>query len=408
MPSGFFHSSTLRTSKAPESTLPKCGACALFKKCNTPKMPVSGEGRLGILVVGESAEVADDDEGTHFEGEHGDIVRDVFADYDVDLDRDCWMTYSVICRPSNAKPSPEQIEYCRPNLMNTIRELNPTVIILLGSASVQSLMGQIWGSNVGPIQRWVGWTIPYQNWNTWICPVYSPYFVKRSEDMKRPDRVPRLFFKKHIKKAIQLADSRPWDEVPDYSKAIDLIFDQDEACRLIDKLIDMKPGLVAFDYEANMLKPDSPDFKLYSCSICFNGKKTIAFPWSKKVAKSMRRLLRSKHGMIASNLKYEDRVTRACLDTRVRNWHWDTMIAAHAIHNIPGTKSVKFQAFVLLGFPPYNEHIEPLLRTDSKCGYDINQIEEISAQDLLIYNGVDSLVEYLVYEKQKEIFNASK
>ena len=65
--------------------------------------------------------------------------------------------------------------------------------------------------------------------------------------------------------------------------------------------------------------------------------------------------------------------------------------------------SIKFQAFIQLGCAPYDNHIKPFLI--SAAGETLNRIDEAPFQELLVYNGVDSLVEYKVAIKQMEKFS---
>ena len=104
---------------------------------------------------------------------------------------------------------------------------------------------------------------------------------------------------------------------------------------------------------------------------------------------------------IASNLKFEERWTRAKLGHGVVGWHWDTMLAAHLIDNRPHITSIKFQAFVLLGVADYSSHVEEFLKPIGDSDY--NRVEEMNEEDLLLYNGLDSLLEFKVMKKQKEI-----
>ena len=101
-------------------------------------------------------------------------------------------------------------------------------------------------------------------------------------------------------------------------------------------------------------------------------------------------------------MKFEDRWTRTHLGHSVKNWKWDTMLAAHWMDNRRGITSVKFQAFVHLGISPWNPHIEKFLKSDSTR--EPNQItQEIEIRDLLIYNGLDSLIEFHVAIKQMQL-----
>lgn len=388
---GFF-TELQSASKPPQARLPQCGACGLYKTCESPKMPVSGNGKRKILIVGEAPGRNEDEKGKQFVGQSGRLLRETLDELGVDMREDCWLTNALICRPpGNRTPTDKEIRYCRPNLMKAIRELDPTTIILLGKAAVGSLIGSIWREDIGGMMRWAGWNIPCQKPNVWICPTFHPSYVLREEK----NRVVKLFFKQHLKEAIKLK-YKPWDVVPNYRKQVEVIMDPAEAAEMIREFT-KAGGDVAFDYETNMLKPDSDEAEIVTCSICWLGKHTIAYPWhGDAVVATSEMLLSKKVRKIASNKKFEERWTKAKLIHGVRNWKHDTMLGAHVLDNRRKITSIKFQSFVLLGQESYDDHIKPYLKSKNKNCNSPNRIKEVSIRELLIYNGLDSLLEYLV------------
>ncbi len=398
---GFFPASEGH-SKAPAASVPYCGACGLYKKCNSPKMEPSGNGDQKILIIGEAPSLSDDEAGRHFTGAGGRKLRTALRKCGVDIESDCISTYALICKPSLQKqpPSPEQLEFCRPNLVKTIETHKPSMIIPLGGPAVQALLKHFWKSEVGSIHRWVGFQVPMQRLNAWVCPTFDPGQVVREE--KQNNSVMPLMFDTHIERACRLSGKRPWDVVPNYKEQVEVIHEPLKAAKVIRGMI-KRGGLCAFDYETNMLKPDGEDAEIVSCSICWRGKRTIAYPWVGPAVQATSEFLKSPIPKIASNLKFEDRWTRAKLKHGVRNWKWDTMIAAHIVDNRPEICSIKFQSFAYLGAASWNEHIEKHFRSG---GTRVpNSIHEISMDDLLLYNGLDSLLEYLVAIKQMEFLN---
>lgn len=392
---GFFSELQI-ASKAPQARLPACGACGLFKQCQSPKMPIDGEGRKKILIVGEAPGKNEDQEGQPFVGKSGRLLRDTLDDLGVNMRKDCWITNALICRPpGNRTPTDKEIGYCRPNINLAIDDLKPNVIITLGKAAVTSVIEPLWKENVGGMIRWAGWNIPCQRPNTWICPTFHPSYVLREDR----NRAVKLLFEQHLKRAITHKD-KPWKEVPDYRKEVEIIMDPDEAAKIIRKFT-KKGGNVAFDYETNMLKPDSDDAQIITCSVCWEGKRTIAYPWHGKAIAATSDMLRSENvAKIASNAKFEERWTKAILKHGVKNWRWDTMLAAHVLDNRRTITSIKFQAFVLLGQEKYDNHIAPYLRSTTKSCNSPNRIKEVNLRELLMYNGLDSLLEYKVAMKQ--------
>jgi len=364
-------------------------------------MPVTGKGHKKILIVAEAPGEEEDKKGIQLIGKSGQLLRRHLKKMNVDLDKDCWKTNAVICyKKNNPTPSDEIIEACRPNLMKTIKQCQPNVIILLGKIAIKSLISVLWKEDDGILSKWTDYEIPCHNPNTWIICTYHPAYL-----LRKNDRVLNRFFEKHLKTAVRKSKSKPWKEVPNYRDQVDIIMNPSQASQILLEMMS-KGGPIAFDYETNCLKPEGEGTKIISCSVCWRGNKTIAFPWEGEAIHAMDQILKSSMPKIASNMKFEDRWTRAKMGHPVKNWLWDTMIAAHVLDNSPKITSIKFQSFVLLGAESYDEHISPLLQSTKNS--KLNRIDEIDLKDLLIYNALDSLLEYKVAMKQMKQFKNRK
>jgi uracil-DNA glycosylase family 4 len=373
-------------------------------------MVPSGRGKRRVLIVGEAPGKEEDRKGKPFVGPSGQQLRNALDEIDIDLERDCWITNALICHPPNNKiDDVRKIDYCRPNLISTIKRLQPEKIILLGNSANTSLLTWLWKEDPDTISKWAGWRIPEQTLNAWICPTWHPRYVYSSDygtsGKVNPVRI--MIWKHHLAQAFELK-GRPWKEVPDYEAQVKQVFDTDKAASIIRYFI-KEGGLAAFDYETNRLKPDNPNAKIICASICWRGEHTIAFPWQGKVIAAMRDFLHSPTvEKVAANLKFEDRWTRAVFGKPVKNWKWCTMTAAHVIDNRPGITGLKFQAFVMLGAQSYDDHIKPLLHSKSK-EVKVNQIlSEINIDQLLLYCGLDSLLEYHLALKQMEYLKCDR
>ena len=374
---------------------PRCGACGLSTKCKSPRMPVTGEGDRRILIVAEAPGENEDLQGVQLIGRAGQKLRKVLRSMRIDLDRDCWKTNAVICR-SVGTPTKEQILACRPNLLKTIRELKPETIILMGGVAVSSLIGWLWKEEVGEVSRWVGWKIPCQKLNSWLCPTFHPAYVARTETDKRLGPVVDIWFREHLKEALKLK-GRPWKDLPEYVKSVRVVWKAEDVPRIVRDLVrDDLP--TAFDFETNMLKPDGMKADIVTCALS-NGGRTIAYPMHGPAIPATREFLRSPLPKIASNLKFEDRWCRAILKTAVRNWWHDTMLCAHVLDNRRGITGLKFQAFVLLGQESYDESVSPYLKSpDSNVP---NQIRKADMGEVLRYNGMDALLTVEVAKRQR-------
>lgn len=396
MSRGFFQGTSLHPSRNPLPIVAQCGACGLHKGCLSPKMPVYGHGKRGILLVGEAPGENEDKQGRPFVGKAGSLLVEVLEGIDPDfsIDRDCWRTNAIICRPpSNRAPTDKEVTYCQPNVIKALKQLRPDIVIPLGGSAVRSVIGHLWKDSPGSISRWVGFQIPSRRLNAWVCPTFHPSFVLREAHNVGL----RLWFERHLELALAL-DGPPYEEVPRLP-TIRKIYDSREASRLIDKAIELA-GLTAFDLETNMLKPDSDQAQIVSCAICWRGEKTFAFPWDNYIAAAMRYFVQSDVPKIIANAKFEDRWIRSILGVPINNIFWDTMQAAHVLDNREGISSVKFQSFVRLGIEDYDRQIHPYL--ESKGTNLPNRIYDVPMEDLLQYNGLDAYYEYQIAYQQMQ------
>lgn len=355
-------------------------------------MPVFGRGAKGVMIIGEAPSKDDDEAGKPFRGESGEYLRSTLAKIGVDLERDAWSTNALICHPSDSKEmDAKRVSYCRPNVLNAIKDHQPKVIITLGRMPLQSVLEGQW-RDIGVMDRWTGWKIPLCSF--WLCPTFHPSFLRRMRNSLMEEQ-----FSDHLQAAFDIDDEPPVRI--DYEKEVEVLYDEDavwEAAKEIDRNSDW----IAVDYETNCLKPDYLKAQIFSCAIS-SDQRTISYLWRGRSIKATQHLLRSKRTRkIASNLKFEERWTRKVFGHGVRNWGWDTMLATHCLDNRQGICSLKFQAMVRLGVPVYNEHIAPYL---SSTGH-YNRIKEVDTRQLLLYGGADALFERKLAALQREDFGA--
>lgn len=394
MNKGFFSKAEITKQQTPRT--PRCGLCGLYKHCLSPKMKATGKNKKNILVVAEAPGAEEDRNNIQLIGKAGQRLRKTLRKLGIDLDRDCVKTNAVICRrEENKTPSDEMIECCRPNLLKTIEKYNPNLIILLGAVAIKSLLPVIWQEKIGTISRWGGYVIPCHKPNAWIAATYHPSYIIRKQDL-----VLDKMFEKHLRLALK-HKKKPWTVPPSFKEQIEVILAPSQAAHIL-RGMRKKGGTVAFDYEANCLKPEGEGTEIICCSVCHKGKRTIAYPWVGEAIEETDKLLKSSMPKVAANLKFEDRWTRVKLGHPVKNWLWDTMIAAHVLDYRPSITGLKFQAFVQLGVQSYDKHIKPYLKSVGQSRF--NRIKELDLKELMLYNGLDSLLTYKIAMKQMKEF----
>lgn len=416
MPKGFFDDASWGHRREPLPLVPECGKCGLDQHCNSPKMKVSGNGRKKILIIAEAPGEMEDKRGIQLCGNSGGKLLTMLHQLGINMRKDCYLENALMCRPidsegNNRMPTSKEVKYCQPHLSKTLDILKPEIVIPLGKVALQSLIPLIWKdgevdqsqTNKGSISRWVGWQIPCQTLNAWVCPTYHPSFLlhgESSHESERRNDAAELLVMDHLRSALKLK-GRPWPKgVPDFKSKVTILFDDKEAADKIN-LFTAFQNPIAFDYETTTLKPHGPHARILSCSVS-DGKTTIAFPWFGKAIEAMKILLGSKIPKIGGNMAFEHNWTREKLGINIKNWIWDTLLGAHWANPRGGIVSVKFQSFVLLGAKDYDSHVDPYKRSKSDGGNDPNRMHELDINDLLLYNGLDSLYEFMIAKKQME------
>jgi len=402
MPRGFF-SGLQQVGKVRDLHAPRCGECGLFKTCKSPKMPVHGEGKKKILVVGEAPGATEDELNRPFVGKAGHYLREKMGQVGLDLDGDCWVTNALACRPpGNAIANDRMVDWCRPNVTNAIRTLKPVVILLLGKRPMESVIKWLWKDIPMTVGTWVGWKVPAQKVNAWVCPTWHPSYLMRGEEDEGGKRVynevEKDLFVEHLRVAKDLADggNRPWKAVPDYKKSVRIAYNADEAAAAV-KAFRLAGSPTAFDFETDRLKPDAEDSEIVCCAVS-DGKTSVSFPWVGIAIGEMKKYLTSDVPKIGANVKFESRWVMRHLGCQVNNWVWDTVLDAHCLDNRPGITSVKFQAFARLGVEDYDSHVKPYL--EAPGGNARNRIRELDLGKVLTYCALDALLEYKVAKIQ--------
>lgn len=395
MPTGFFSQGEL----VPKRPISKgCSSCGLSKKCLNPKMSFSGQGEKKVLIVGESPGKLDDYRNSYFQGESGAYLRNVLDCIGVDLEKDCWCYNAVQCY-SEKTPTVRHISACRTRVWKTVEELGPKVIILLGRIPLYSFIGHRWKKDVGTVEKWRGFFIPDRDLHTWLCPVFHPSYLLKQKELD----VSHLFYKQDLQRAFEQVDV-PLPTFPLEKDCVEITLSEKKAIRWMDHLLGKSPEYVAFDYETTGLKPHKKGHRIVCVSFADSVDHAFAFPITEGVIPHVQTFLKRKIiGKIASNLKFEECWSRVHMVTSVRNWVWDTMQCAHVLDNRPGITSIKFQALVRYGLFDYDSHIEGFLRSENeKDGNAFNRIDKVDMRELLMYCGIDSLLEYRVAHDQMQ------
>lgn len=115
-----------------------CGLCAERRQA----VPGVGDERADWLFIGEGPGAEEDARGEPFVGQAGKLLDAMLAAIDLERGADVYIGNAVKCRPpGNRTPEAGEMAACAPYLQRQIELLQPKLIVLLGRAAVQAVLG---------------------------------------------------------------------------------------------------------------------------------------------------------------------------------------------------------------------------------------------------------------------------
>ncbi|MDY6958350.1 MAG: DNA polymerase [Halobacteriota archaeon] len=373
-------------------------------------MQVTGEGRLRILIISEAPGKEEDLQNKQLIGQAGQKLRFYLKKHGISLDRDCWKINSVNCRPINDKggnrtPTSEEIKCCRPMVLETIKKLKPKFIVLAGGVAIESMLKDHF-TNVS-VQRWTKLCIPDQDLKSFLIPIHHPSNLVRNDK----DENLRSEFDREcafIKTCLDTRKEFPTNKFEIRAKSLT---DFQSVKKQLEKVLKVKPELLAFDYETTGIKPFRKGHKIATISFCYSKEEAFAFPydwpnkWTRKefiiIKKLWRKIITNKDiGLIAQNMQFEDIWTNEIVGVDPVNWKFDTEIAAHLIDNRSRFPGLQFQTYLNFGIKPYDKDVDPFIKKSNQNGF--NKVFDCPLHLLLKYNSLDSLFTFLLYFEHRK------
>jgi len=376
-----------------------CSDCRLLENCNSPRMKPYGSFKKGIMTIGEAPGYFEDSVGKPWQGITGNLLNRTFEKFGINLFEDCINLNAVSCRPidsngRNKTPNKQQIDICRRFVMKAVENYKPKMIFLFGGIAVESLFGLRWKKELGTITKWRGFVIPDQELKAWICPLFHPSYIERSDS-----GVEETVWKNDLKNALNYLDK----EVPVVKEPV-IHFTDD-----LSFFNNIKNGITAFDLETTGLKPHAIGHRIICCAVAVSADECYVFriPQSRKERQPFIDYLENDNiKKIAHNIRFELEWCKVKLGVDVKGWEQDTMVMAHILDNRTGITSLAFQTYVNFGVIDYKDETQPYLEADKKNANSINRIMEFmevpgGSAKLLGRCADDAIFEYRLYEKQK-------
>lgn len=422
MQSNFFDmGETIPEEKTGHSQTIGCDGCSLQEKCETPKFTFGGRGEKRVLILADYPSDDDDFEHKRFIGEEGQIIRQTLRDLGYNLMKDCWYGYALSCRPSEIDHNtgfPDvkdgMISRCQQHMYGQINQINPRVIIAMGTVATKALIKWRAGGRLSGLKykSYFGFTIPDQDWKMFICPTFSPEYLVRSKSFNDEiDKVTLKRFKETFKNAFD-ASSRPF-YTHNYHNDVIIYPTPEEAIEFL-KIVKKTWKELTFDFETTGIKPHREGHRIV-CTGISDGLMGHAFPHFADNPEFMKIwvsiMMDKKIKKIAHNASFEDMWQTVRGGSEVRNFYWCTMVCEHIQWNLRKV-GLKFLSYTTLGIMNYDDEVDRFLKPTSEeeeaYGKNaINQIDIIWKKNplkVLKYVGQDSLFAHKALERQRAKF----
>lgn len=137
-----------------------------------------GNPQAKLMIVGEAPGPEENVKGKPFVGRAGQLLDQILQAAKFDSEHDVFITNSVFRLPPGEdgkafrKPTEEEIKYYRPYVLEIIRLINPTIMLLTGNVACQSILNKTGITSLRG--QW------FQVDGRWVMPIYHPSYLLRN------------------------------------------------------------------------------------------------------------------------------------------------------------------------------------------------------------------------------------
>lgn len=345
-----------------------CEACGLYHNVNSPKMEPCGEGRQGIVVVGESPGSADDRRGKLFCGDSGELLREAFSKLGLRMERDVMLTNVIQCTTPASESGKQKsanrkfrADCCHARLDKQLLDFKPKLIMTFGAEAARSVLSPPFDVTVNKVR---GLIFPSQRYGCWVSCSYDPEYLIDG----RVDELMDLFVDDMARGLEYYGKSVP--PLLSRDSGCTILGDIEIAIEFLKKATLERDRVVGIDFETTSVQPYHNDSKVFCLSMAYSEDEGFFIPleygdfWTKEQKERLytyvRAFLVSDAPKTIQNRAMEEKWTTFLGQTtgskpiEIGNVVNDTMITAHVIEpRADKTKGqisgLAFQVFQLNG-----------------------------------------------------------
>lgn len=146
----------------------------------TRLVPARGPPDARLMIVGEAPGAAEDAAGAPFVGPSGQLLDAILAAAGLNPAADVYVTNVVKRRPpGNRDPSAAEVAWYRPWLVEEVRLVAPTVVMVLGRVAARAVTGDT--RPLGTVRGvWRRWEEGDGAGGVWVLPAFHPSYLLRN------------------------------------------------------------------------------------------------------------------------------------------------------------------------------------------------------------------------------------
>jgi len=159
-----------------------CSSCTACPLSETRNKVVIGSGPVpcDLMVIGEGPGEQEDEQGLPFVGKAGKLLTKILESVQINREKDIYIANIVKCRPpNNRNPLPDEVTACKDYLIRQIQLIKPKIIIVLGSPSLKTVLGDSL-SITKARGNWSQAKVDYMDDTLYIMPTFHPSYLLRN------------------------------------------------------------------------------------------------------------------------------------------------------------------------------------------------------------------------------------
>ncbi|MEM9777314.1 MAG: uracil-DNA glycosylase [Chloroflexota bacterium] len=139
-----------------------------------------GNPEAKLMIVGEAPGTNENVQGKPFVGKSGQLLDQIIGAVQLDPNEDVFITNAVFRLPPGEngkplrKPTPAEIDWYKPYLMEIIRLIDPQIILLTGGVSMRSVLNE---TKLGITKMRGNW---HQIDGRWVMAIFHPAYLLRN------------------------------------------------------------------------------------------------------------------------------------------------------------------------------------------------------------------------------------